>query len=111
MLIFIYSFIAINYSLDVFKTEDPPEIVIDEVVGQMLVLLFIPVYETLYPLPVIYYLISAFFLFRLFDVWKPYPISYVDDNVSGSLGVMLDDIVASICSIFILVIIFFFFGA
>ena len=111
LLIFIYSFIAINYSLDEFKNEDPPEIVIDEVVGQMLVLLFIPVYETLYPLPVIYYYIGAFFLFRLFDVWKPFPVSYVDNNVSGSLGIMLDDIVASICSIFILIVIFFFFGA
>ena len=110
LLIFIYSFIAINYSLDVFKTEDPPEIVIDEVVGQMLVLLFIPVYETLYPLPVIYYCITAFISFRIFDVWKPYPINYVDRNVKGSLGIMLDDIFAAIYSILLLNIIFFFLG-
>ena len=110
LIIFCYSFIAINNSFDEFETEDPQEIVIDEVVGQMLTLLAIPIYETLYPLPKIYYCVGAFLLFRLFDVWKPYPISYVDKNIKGSLGIMLDDIVASVYSIIILIIIFFFFG-
>ena len=109
--IFIYSFFAINNSFDEFRSDDPQEIVIDEVVGQMLVLLAIPIYETLYPSPVIYYCIGAFFLFRLFDIWKPYPVNYVDDNVSGSLGIMLDDIIAGIYSILILSIFFFFLGA
>jgi len=110
LIIFFYSFIAINNSFDEFKSDDPKEIVIDEVVGQILPLLAIPVYETLYPLPKIYYFISAFILFRLFDIWKPFPISYVDINVKGSLGIMLDDIVASIYSILILSLIFIFFG-
>ena len=110
LIIFFYSFIAINNSFDEFKYDDPKEIVIDEVVGQILPLLAIPVYETLYPLPKIYYFISAFILFRLFDIWKPFPISYVDINVKGSLGIMLDDIVASIYSILILSLIFIFFG-
>ena len=100
-----------NNSFDEFNSKDPQEIVIDEVVGQMLVLLAIPVYETLYPLPLIYYLIGSFLIFRLFDIWKPYPINYVDDNLSGSLGIMLDDIIASIYSILILSLIFFFLGA
>ena len=110
LIIFIYSFFAINNSFDEFKSEDPQEIVMDEVVGQMLVLLAIPIYETLYPLPLIYYCMSGFFLFRIFDIWKPYPINYVDDNVEGSTGIMLDDIVASIYSILILILIFFFLG-
>ena len=110
LVIFLYSFMAINNSFDEFKSDDPQEIVIDEVVGQMLPLLAIPIYETLYPLPKIYYCVGAFLLFRLFDVWKPYPISYVDKNIKGSLGIMLDDIVASVYSIIILIIIFFFFG-
>ena len=110
LIIFFYSFIAINNSFDEFKSDDPKEIVIDEVVGQILPLLAIPVYETLYPLPKIYYIISAFILFRLFDIWKPFPISYVDINVKGSLGIMLDDIVARIYSILILSLIFIFFG-
>ena len=110
LLIFFYSLIAINNSFEEFKADDPQEIVIDEVVGQMLPLLAIPIYETLYPLPLIYYCICAFLLFRLFDIWKPYPISYVDNNVKGSLGIMLDDIFASVYSIIFLSIIFFFLG-
>ncbi len=110
VIIFFYSFHAINNSFNEFKSEDPQEIVIDEFVGQMLTLLAIPIYETLYPLPIIYYCVAAFLLFRLFDIWKPYPISYIDDNTSGPLGIMLDDIIASIYSIIILILIFFFFG-
>ena len=111
LIIFLLSFISINNSFDEFNSKDPQEIVIDEVVGQMLVLLAIPVYETLYPLPLIYYFTGSFLLFRLFDIWKPYPINYVDDNLSGSLGIMLDDIIASIYSILILSLILFFLGA
>ena len=110
LIIFLYSFVAINNSFNEFSSEDPQEIVIDEVVGQMLPLFAIPIYETLYPLPKIYYCVAAFLAFRLFDIWKPYPINYVDNNVKGALGIMLDDIVASIYSIIVLVIIFFFFG-
>jgi len=110
LIIFFYSFVAINNSFDEFVSDDPQEIVIDEVVGQMLPLLAIPIYETLYPLPTIYYCATAFLLFRLFDVWKPYPISYVDNNIKGSLGIMLDDILASAYTIVILSVIFFFLG-
>ena len=53
---------------------------------------------------------GAFLIFRLFDIWKPYPINYVDDNVKGALGIMLDDIFASIYSIITLIVIFFFLG-
>ena len=110
LIIFCYSLLAINNSFEEFDSEDPQEIVMDEVVGQMLPLLAIPIYETLYPLPKIYYCIAAFLTFRLFDICKPYPISYVDNNVKGSLGIMLDDILASFYSIIILIIIFFFLG-
>ena len=110
LVIFLYSLTAINNSFNEFESEDPPEIVIDEVVGQMLPLLAIPIYETLYPLPTTYYCMSAFVLFRLFDIWKPFPVNYVDKNVKGSLGIMLDDIVASIYSILILILMFFFLG-
>ena len=110
LIIFSYSFVAINYSFNEFNSDDPQEIVIDEVVGQMLTLLALPIYETLYPLPAIYYCIPAFLLFRLFDIWKPFPINYIDKNIQGSLGIMLDDIFASFYSIIILTLIFFFLG-
>ena len=111
LLIALYSLVAINNSFDSFDSEDPQEIVIDEVVGQMLPLLAIPIYETLYIAPKEYYCIAAFILFRLFDIWKPFPINYVDKNTEGSLGIMLDDILAGIYSIVTLIIIFFFIGA
>jgi len=108
--IFLYFFVAINNSFNEFESEDPQEIVIDEVVGQMLPLLAIPIYETLYPLPTIYYCVSAFVFFRLFDIWKPYPISYVDNNVKGASGIMFDDIFAGFYSIIIISLILFFLG-
>ena len=38
----------------------------------------------------------AFVLFRLFDIWKPWPVSWAEDNLQGGLGVMMDDIVAGL---------------
>ena len=110
LVIFLYTFIAINSSFDSFDTNDPQEIVIDEVVGQMLPLLAIPIYETLFIAPVEYYCVSAFLLFRLFDIWKPFPISYVDNNIKGALGIILDDVLAGIYTTIILMLIFFFIG-
>jgi|APSaa5957512535_1039671.scaffolds.fasta_scaffold25778_1 phosphatidylglycerophosphatase A len=40
----------------------------------------------------------GFVLFRLFDIYKPYPISYIDRHLKGGLGIMLDDIVAGVLS-------------
>jgi len=110
IIIFGYSFIAINNSTDEFKNEDPQEIVIDEFVGQILPLLFIPVYETLFLIPKFYYCIGAFVLFRIFDIFKPFPINFVDNNVDGAIGIMLDDIIAGIYTIFLLTLLFFFIG-
>ena len=110
LIVFSYSFIAINNSFDEFESKDPQEIVIDEAVGQMLPLLGIPIYETLYSLPTLYYCVASFLLFRLFDIWKPYPINYVDNNVDGALGIMLDDILASIYSIILITVFLFFLG-
>jgi phosphatidylglycerophosphatase A len=63
-------------------------VVIDEVVGQWIPLLIAGVNLWLY--------VPAFLLFRLFDIWKPWPISWLDKNVKGAFGVMIDDILAGI---------------
>ena len=110
LIFFLYSFVAINNSFDVFNSDDPQEIVIDEVVGQLLPLLAIPIYETLWPIQKIYYCIGAFLIFRLFDILKPFPMNYIDKNVKSSLGIMLDDVIAGIFTIIILIILFFFLG-
>ena len=51
------------------------------------VLIFVP------PEPL--WLVVAFFAFRLFDIWKPWPIRDLDHSVSGGLGIMLDDAMAA----------------
>lgn len=67
-------------------THDNSMIVIDEVAGIMIALLG----STLSPLSII----AAFALFRFFDILKPWPISWLDGNVKGAWGVMLDDVAA-----------------
>jgi len=110
LLIFFYSLFAINKSAEIFSSSDPQEIVIDEVVGQMIPLLAIPIYETLFLFPKEYYCITCFLLFRFFDILKPFPISYVDKNSEGALGIMLDDILAGIFTTFLIILFSFFLG-
>ena len=70
--------------------DDPSRVVMDEYVGYLISLLFIPLNHVT--------LISAFILFRFFDILKPLGIGYIDKNVKGSLGVMLDDVLAGVYS-------------
>ncbi len=69
--------------------KDPSRVVIDEIAGQWLALAPI-----VYPDPVLYAI--AFFAFRLFDIFKPWPAGWIDRDMPGAPGVMLDDIVAGI---------------
>jgi phosphatidylglycerophosphatase A len=76
--------------------EDPGAIVIDEVAAQWVVLLVVP------PAPLPYAL--AFLLFRIFDIWKPWPVRWADRCVKGGLGVMLDDLLAALYAILTLLV-------
>ena len=69
---------------------DPGPVVIDEVAGQWLTL--IPMAAALTWQAVL----IGFILFRLFDIWKPWPISWADANIQGGIGVMVDDILAGL---------------
>ena len=73
-------------------SHDNKMIVIDEVAGQWIALL--PAL-TLYGLDPLYIALS-FVLFRIFDILKPWPVSYFDQKVKGGLGVMADDFAAGI---------------
>ncbi len=84
-----------------FKVGDPKEVVIDEFVGQMLVFLPLKGFSWLE-------LGIGFFVFRFFDIYKPWPVSWCDENVKGGLGIILDDIVAGIYAMAVLLIIHFF---
>lgn len=70
---------------------DHGAIVIDEIVAMWLVLLAAP--ATLLGW------VTALALFRCFDIWKPWPINWLDESISGGLGVMLDDLLAAVYAI------------
>jgi phosphatidylglycerophosphatase A len=76
--------------------KDPGYIVIDEVAAQFLVLLAAPLDWRAYA--------AGFVLFRIFDIWKPPPIRQVERAVPGGLGIMLDDVIAAIYALILLVI-------
>jgi phosphatidylglycerophosphatase A len=67
--------------------EDPSFIVIDEVAGQLLTFLFLPISWM--------NLIGGFFAFRVFDMWKPFPIRKLE-SLGGGVGVMADDLLAGV---------------
>jgi phosphatidylglycerophosphatase A len=105
---------AANYSKKIGQN-DPAEIVIDEVVGQLLTIVgiftLLPFLEKKYIIEIInlgigeQYLsvltfFTAFILFRAFDIFKPWPIRYFDQKCDGGFGIMIDDVVAAILAIF-----------
>jgi phosphatidylglycerophosphatase A len=79
--------------------QDPPECVIDELAGQWLACAF-AVLTFGGRLPVDHISLPAFglafVLFRLFDIWKPWPVSWADQKLSGGVGVMTDDAIAGL---------------
>ena len=106
-------FIFAIYSIDSFKNSfskvDAKEIVIDEFIGQSIPVL------TMYCLieknnlnHFIFYTFLSFILFRIFDIWKPYPINKIDQNIKNGFGVMIDDVVAGIYSAALLLVVFIF---
>lgn len=56
------------------------------------------------------WVIMGFIIFRVFDIWKPWPIYIADDKVHGGLGIMLDDIVAGIYALIVMQFLAFFWG-
>ena len=80
---------AATRSIELLGNTDAPQAVVDEVIGQLTVFLFIPFTRS-------WVLICAgFLLFRLFDIWKPFPIDKLQD-LPGGVGVVADDIAAGI---------------
>lgn len=101
-----------NFYINRTGKHDPKEIVIDEVVGQMLtIFLCLPSITFLEKMGTLLYniydpkvatevficlFIMPFALFRFFDIKKPWPIDWMDKNIKGGFGVMIDDIAAAI---------------
>ncbi len=81
-------FIAQMYENELATEHDPCEFVLDEVAGFLVTMTWVP-----FTWP---YLLAGFVLFRLLDILKPWPISWVDAEVPGGFGAMADDLVAGI---------------
>ena len=85
---FILGVISSQLAEKEFGESDSPRIVIDEFVGYLISMAFLPL--------TLGYMISAFFLFRFFDILKPSPIKIVERHFHGGWGVMLDDVAAGV---------------
>ena len=106
-ILLVYSFYAVKESESEFKNKDPRQIVIDEVLGQAmpLVLLLYLNQNNQLSIPIeIYYLIS-FISFRFFDIIKPFPVSYFDQNFKNYFGIIMDDIMAGFYSMLVIYLI------
>lgn len=75
-------------AVKILKKDDAPQIVVDEIAGFLVAMIGVPVTP--------YWVICGFCLFRLFDIFKPFPISVLDEKVGGGWGVMLDDLAAGL---------------
>ena len=83
-----------GYTARRLGVDDPSPVVWDEVVGYLITMLGAPFG--------VLWMLAGFLLFRLFDIWKPWPIRWLDRNVKGGLGIMLDDVAAAVFACVIL---------
>ncbi len=96
LVVIMISFTLTSVYLKNKERKDPPEVVIDEFLGQSIPLLFLIEYS-------LFEILIAFTAFRFFDIFKIYPINKIE-NLNGSLGVILDDMVAGIYSLSIIMV-------
>ncbi len=91
----IYGIYAANYGEKYFKKLDPGQVVIDEIAGYFITMLFVPVNWI--------NIILGFFIFRILDILKP-PPAYKLQKLHGGLGIMIDDIIVGFYGMIILLL-------
>ena len=106
IIIFFISLYAVNIFIKDLDNKDPKEIVIDEFIGQSI---HVCLYEiahggTKETSEVLTSYFIMFILFRIFDITKPYPVSYYDKNFKNSFGVIMDDVCAGLYVVVVLVL-------
>jgi len=90
-----------NKVIAVIDQKDPSFIVIDEIVAVLFLFLLIPLN--------IKFLVFSFILFRIFDIFKPFPVSWAENYFKGALGIMMDDIVAALLTLLVIRLILYVF--
>ncbi len=106
IIIFFISLYAVGIFIKNLDNKDPKEVVIDEFIGQSIP---ICLYEIAHEVPketneVLTFYFIMFILFRIFDIVKPYPVSYYDKNFKNSFGVIMDDVAAGLYVVAVLVL-------
>ena len=106
IIIFLISLYAVNIFIKDLDNKDPKEVVIDEFIGQSIP---ICLYEIAHEgsketNQVLIFYFLMFILFRIFDISKPYPVSYYDKNFKNSFGVIMDDVCAGLYVVAVLVL-------
>ncbi len=91
LMVFLLGCWTAGKTAEALNVHDHPGIVIDEIAGYLITMLMVPLTW--------YWVILGFMLFRLFDIWKPWPISIIDKQVKGGFGIMLDDVLAALYSL------------
>ena len=88
VVLFVVGFLTAGSAEKILDRPDPGAIVIDEIMGMFVTLTLAPNH------PVAWLL--GFILFRIFDVLKPFPVSWLDTHLHGGIGIMMDDVMAGI---------------
>ena len=101
IILFFISNLCINFFSNFTNSNDSKHIVIDELLGIFIILIF---YDFIFIYNDFITLILIFFLFRIFDIVKIFPANYIDKNFKNGYGVIMDDIVAGFYTIFTLII-------
>jgi phosphatidylglycerophosphatase A len=92
--IFVIAVLSAGAAEKIMDFKDPGLVVIDEVVGMLITLIAAPSTATVW--------IAGFFIFRFFDIVKPFPIRLIDQRINGGIGIVLDDVMAGIYSLIVL---------
>ena len=106
ILIFFISLYSVNQFIKNMDNKDPKEVVIDEFIGQSIpICLYEIAHEGIKETneTLTFYFIM-FVLFRIFDITKPYPVSYYDKNFKNSFGVIMDDVCAGLYVVAVMVL-------
>ena len=106
IIVFLISLYAVNIFIKDMDNKDPKEVVIDEFIGQSIpICLYEIAHEgTKETNEVLTFYFIMFILFRIFDITKPYPVSYYDKNFKNSFGVIMDDVCAGLYVVAVLVL-------
>ena len=106
IIVFLISLYAVNIFIKDLDNKDPKEVVIDEFIGQSIpICLYEIAHEgTKETSQVLMFYFIMFILFRIFDIAKPYPVSYYDKKFKNSFGVIMDDVCAGLYVVAVLVL-------